>query len=217
MISVQAMTLATPLTNPSETELAGAVQENLFALFRAMAHAMARAEIVEDGLPYPPCVSRLNPMFKGSGVPGSQGPFLFWGTGRGTTPADLGARLQARGLLDMAEQQAALAPGIKHTELRKQVISWAVRLQQERLWVGVGREEQLVDLDAGIAAIKPDDMGAGCYLRLDARIRCAILIVDPLPGGDTGAAAVRAWRKHRRFAARMPRRAALAASMRLQT
>ncbi len=31
------MTSAIPLTNPSETELAGVVQENLFALFSAMA------------------------------------------------------------------------------------------------------------------------------------------------------------------------------------
>ncbi|HKY39744.1 MAG TPA: GNAT family N-acetyltransferase [Polyangiaceae bacterium] len=43
-------------------------------------------------------------------------PYFFWWTGAGAQPDDLGARLQARGLLDMAEQQTALARGIRQTE-----------------------------------------------------------------------------------------------------
>jgi GNAT superfamily N-acetyltransferase len=43
-------------------------------------------------------------------------PFVFWWTGPGTTPADLGERLMARGLLSMEGQMEELAPGIKQTE-----------------------------------------------------------------------------------------------------
>ena len=50
------------------------------------------------------------------GLPLRKAPILFWWTGPGTAPADLGARLLAHGLLDMAEQKGALAPGIKQTE-----------------------------------------------------------------------------------------------------
>jgi GNAT superfamily N-acetyltransferase len=130
------MNLEPPLANPSDSVLARAVQENLFDLFRAMARSLAGAEIVErDGLAYHHAFPS-NPMFKGvwgARLAGHQvdeaidetlawfvarkAPFLFWWTGPDTTPDDLGARLQARGLLDMAEQQAVLAPGIKQTEL----------------------------------------------------------------------------------------------------
>jgi GNAT superfamily N-acetyltransferase len=44
-------------------------------------------------------------------------PFLFWWTGPGTTPDDLGERLLARGLLSMEAQMEQLAPGIRSTEL----------------------------------------------------------------------------------------------------
>lgn len=42
------MTTETILTNPTETELANAVQENLFALFWAMAEVLPDGEIVEN-------------------------------------------------------------------------------------------------------------------------------------------------------------------------
>lgn len=130
------MTTDRPLANPSERELAHAVQENLFDLFRAMAQGLAGSELVEqDEISYHHTFPS-NPMFKGVWntklAPGQvdeaidatlawfaarKAPFLFWWTGPGTAPVDLGARLQARGLLDMAEQQAALTPGIKQTEI----------------------------------------------------------------------------------------------------
>ena len=101
-----------------------------------MAHGLSGAEMVEHaGLSYHHSFP-ANPMFKGvwrtqlapdqvdeaidetiAWFAARNAPFFFWWTDAGTTPDDLGERLQARGLLDMAEQQAALAPGIKQTEL----------------------------------------------------------------------------------------------------
>lgn len=130
------MSIDVPLFNPSEAELSSAVPENLYALFRAMAHGVSGAELVEGaGLSYHHSFP-TNPMFKGvwrtqlspaqvdeaidetiAWFAARNAPFFFWWTDSRTTPDDLGERLQARGLLDMAEQQAALAPGIKQTEL----------------------------------------------------------------------------------------------------
>ena len=54
-----------PLTHATEAELAHATQENLFALFRAMAHALPGGELVEtDRLAYHHTFP-TNPMFKG--------------------------------------------------------------------------------------------------------------------------------------------------------
>jgi ribosomal protein S18 acetylase RimI-like enzyme len=109
-------------------------QKNLFDLFRAMSAALPGGELVET-----PSLSfhhtfPTNPMFKGVWAThlaadeveeaidqtigwfrARSAPFFFWWAGSGTTPDDLGARLQARGLLDMAEQQKELAAGIKQT------------------------------------------------------------------------------------------------------
>jgi ribosomal protein S18 acetylase RimI-like enzyme len=119
----------------SETELAAAVEANLFALFRAMA-ALPDSELVEtEGLSrhlaFP-----TNPMFKGvwrAHLPESEAdaaiddtiawfrargaPFFFWWTGPTTAPRDLGVRLAARGLLSMEAQMEALAAGIHSTAL----------------------------------------------------------------------------------------------------
>jgi GNAT superfamily N-acetyltransferase len=123
------------LNNPTETELALAVQENLFALFRDMAATLDGEIEQSDGLnrhfTFP-----TNPMFKGvwgtrlspekvdavidetiAWFKSRNAPYFFWWTGSGTTPGDLGQRLQKYGMLDMAEQQQELARGIKQTEL----------------------------------------------------------------------------------------------------
>jgi GNAT superfamily N-acetyltransferase len=128
--------MTTPLlTSPTPAELAEAVDENLCALFRAMAENLPGGEIAETAhlgrhLTFP-----TNPMFKGvwqarlaedqvdaaidetiAWFKARNAPYFFWWTGPGTTPADLGARLQARGLLDMEGQQKTLAAGIRQTE-----------------------------------------------------------------------------------------------------
>ncbi|HXV43960.1 MAG TPA: hypothetical protein VEC96_12915 [Anaerolineae bacterium] len=130
------MTNETILTNPSEPELAAAVEENLFALFRAMATTLPGGELVEsENLSYH-LTFPSNPMFKGvwrtrlstgeadaaidetiAWFKARQAPFIFWWTGPGTTPDDLGERLVARGLLSMEAQMQELAPGIVSTEL----------------------------------------------------------------------------------------------------
>ncbi len=125
----------TILTTPTPTELANAVEENLFALFHAMTGLLPGGEIAETAQLSRHHTFPTNPMFKGvwrARLAGDQAdavidetiawfkernaPYFFWWTGPGTTPADLGARLQAHGLLDMAEQQQALAAGIHQTE-----------------------------------------------------------------------------------------------------
>jgi GNAT superfamily N-acetyltransferase len=122
------------LTNPSTAELAAAVEENLFALFRAMAAALPGSEIEEGQKLSRHVTFPSNPMFKGvwrtrlaeaeadeaidetiAWFKARQAPFIFWWTGPGTTPADLGDRLMARGLLSMEEQMQELAHGIKQT------------------------------------------------------------------------------------------------------
>lgn len=131
MAPMQAQTI---LTNPTPSQLEAAVEENLFALFRAMAEVLPGSELVETGklsyhLSFP-----ANPMFKGvwrtrlssddveqaidetlAWFKARNAPFIFWWTGPGTTPADLGERLLARGLLSMEGQMEELAPGLKQT------------------------------------------------------------------------------------------------------
>ena len=134
MKGIRTMAPATILTNPTEVQLESAVEENLFDLFRAMVRVLPGSELVEgDKLCYH-LAFPTNPMFKGvwqTCLPADEvedaidhtlawfkdrnAPFLFWWTGPGTQPDDLGERLMARGLLSMEGQMEELAPGIRQT------------------------------------------------------------------------------------------------------
>lgn len=123
------------LTNASDLQLGFAVQENLFALFRAMATCL-NGEIEESTALSRHSSFPTNPMFKGvwntqltsdkfeetveetvAWFKSRNAPFFFWWTGPGSRPENLGRVLQGYGMLDMAEQQKELAAGIKQTEL----------------------------------------------------------------------------------------------------
>ncbi len=130
------MKTETILTNPTEAQLAAVVEENLFALFQAMATTLPGSEIEEGQTLSRHLTFPSNPMFKGvwrtrlaeaevdeaidetlAWFKARQAPFIFWWIGPGTQPDDLGQRLMARGLLSMEEQMQELAAGIVQTEL----------------------------------------------------------------------------------------------------
>ena len=128
------MGIETPILNASTTKLAAAVEENLFALFQAMAEVLPNSELLRTenlsrhlSFPY-------NPMFKGvwrtriasddlaemidetiAWFKARKAPFFFWWTGPSTEPVDLGKQLTQRGLISMEEQQKQFAHGIVQT------------------------------------------------------------------------------------------------------
>jgi GNAT superfamily N-acetyltransferase len=123
------------LTKATDHELGRAVFNNIHDLFRAMAESLG-GDIFESADISRHFTFPTNPMFKGvwnarlsetevdaaidetiAWFKERNAPYFFWWTGPETTPVDLPQRLQARGLIDMAEQQKELAAGIKQTEL----------------------------------------------------------------------------------------------------
>ena len=129
------MSIENPLVDANKADLAAAVQENLFALFRAMTTLPGSEWVEGDKLSYH-LTFPSNPMYKGvwrtrlekeelsEVIKGTiewfksrHAPFFFWWTGPGTTPRELDGELMAHGLISMAEQVKEMASGIISTEV----------------------------------------------------------------------------------------------------
>jgi len=116
-----------PLITPTQEELAFAFAANLFDLFRAMSH-LPSAAIEEQAHLSRHIATPFNPMFKGiwrsrleahevddaisesiAWLKRHSVPFAFWWIDPGTTPADMGARLQAQGFAPWEEHAPGMA------------------------------------------------------------------------------------------------------------
>lgn len=125
------MNMDTILTHATDEQLALAVEENLFALFRAMT-ALPDSQLEESSKFSRHLASPTNPMYKGvwdtrltadevkaaiqdniAWFQSRNAPFFFWWTGPTTQPVDIGEHLTAHGLIDMEAQSQEMAPGIK--------------------------------------------------------------------------------------------------------
>jgi GNAT superfamily N-acetyltransferase len=121
--------------NATDEQLGLAVEENLFALFRAMStlpgSQMEETDHLSRHLAFP-----TNPMYKGvwntrltaetadpaineaiDWFKSRSAPFFFWWTGPKTKPEDMGIHLTRHGLIDMEGQGQSMAPGIKSTAM----------------------------------------------------------------------------------------------------
>jgi hypothetical protein len=164
-----------PLSDATDETLGRAVLENLQELFRAMARGLPGGELEETGALCRHHSFPTNPMFKGAWgarlAPGEaeraidetivwfrarNAPYFFFWTGPGSEPPDLGARLAARGLLDMAEQQSALAAGIRQTELGAPCMALDLGRADESLLGAVPADFVIDDVrtDADLEAFK---------------------------------------------------------------
>jgi len=121
------MTTDSILKNAADKQLGLAVQDNLFALFRAMA-TLPNSQIEETEKFSRHLASPTNPFYKGvwgtnlmpdevepaihetiDWFKSRAAPFFFWWTGPNTTPEDIGKHLISHGLIDMEEQTKEMA------------------------------------------------------------------------------------------------------------
>jgi GNAT superfamily N-acetyltransferase len=118
------------LKNATPADLANAVEENLFAMFRSMVHTL-NGEIEETDKLGRYHVTPSSPIFKGifrtnlseeeadatihetvEWFKQRNAPFFFWWTGKGTQPSDLGERLVAHGFTIFERDAPAMAVDI---------------------------------------------------------------------------------------------------------
>ena len=124
------MTTDTVLKNATAEELANAVEENVFAMFRSMVQAL-NGEIEETATLGRYHAAPASPIFKGAfgaNLPSEEAdsaiqetidwfrrrnaPFFFWWTGEDTRPVDLGERLVAHGFSVFERDSPAMAADI---------------------------------------------------------------------------------------------------------
>src|SRR5688572_11127670 len=121
------MTTDSILKNATDEQLGLAVQDNLFALFRAMT-ALPNSQIEETKKLSRHLASPTNPMYKGTcrtnlapdeveaaihetigWFKSRNAPFFFWWTGPGTVPDNIGEHLIKHGMIDMEGQSQEMA------------------------------------------------------------------------------------------------------------
>jgi GNAT superfamily N-acetyltransferase len=168
------MTTETPLVNASTAQLTAAVQENVYALFRAMA-TLPSSELVEGGKLSYHLAFPSNPMYKGvwrtrlaaeevdnvidqtiAWFKDRQAPFFLWWTGPDTMPDDLGLRLMTHGLLSLDTQPEGRAPGTKFSEMGSPGMVADLRQmnQAERTQVPAGLTIEAVQDEIALDAFK---------------------------------------------------------------
>lgn len=120
----------TPIPPGSDDELAAAVEENLFAMFRSMTQVL-NGDLEENAQLGRYHASPSSPIFKGvfqarltpetadaaidetiAWFQARQAPFFFWWTGPDSQPTDLGQRLMARGLDEFEKNAPAMVADI---------------------------------------------------------------------------------------------------------
>jgi GNAT superfamily N-acetyltransferase len=163
-----------PEVGPSAARLRGSASANLHALFRAMT-ALDGGVLEEGGVISRHLCFPTNPMFKGAWatrLPAGHeadaiaetiawfrdrdAPYFFWWQDSDAVPADLGARLQAAGLIGMEEQQKELAHGIIQKATGAPVMTMDLAAADEAIprRVPAGYEMRLVENADALMAFK---------------------------------------------------------------
>jgi ribosomal protein S18 acetylase RimI-like enzyme len=162
-----------PIARATDMELATAVQENLRALFRAMAAALPQSALVEGNQLCYHYAFPTNPMFKGvwqtrvapedldaaigqtlEWFRARSAPFLFWWVGMGGEPASLPERLQAHGFLENIHGDSGMAADL-------QSLSTAISVPDSLQIAQVADQQMLEDWRDAFCAANEISLWAG--------------------------------------------------------
>jgi GNAT superfamily N-acetyltransferase len=143
------------LTHPTESELADAVEENVYAMFRAMTQALG-GEIEESPNLGRYFTAPFSPIFKGAfqarlapdeadevinetieWFKARSAPFFFWWTGQHSKPDDLGKRLLSHGFTVFEKDAPAMVAEIDQ-------LNWSNPRPPELRLAPIENEEELL-------------------------------------------------------------------------